>query len=139
MTAAHDSRVEALKEAAVLRSLADAVASPVVAGHKSHRQLNDRERDDWNRIVNVVVNMPQTTARSLSMFSSCGQSKEVQAKNLARTWQAMARTQKIGYADWPIVGFVPIPGFWMLFAKLLIQLAIMYIESKNQQGRDSDR
>jgi len=139
MTAAHDSRAEAMKEAAVLRSLADAVASPVVAGHKSHRQLNELERDDWKKIVDVVVLIPQTTASSLSMFSSLGQSKEVQAKNLARTWQAMAKTQKIGYAKWPLVGFVPIPGFWMLFFKLLIQLAMLYIESRSQQGRVSER
>lgn len=139
MTAAHDSRVEAMKEAAALRSLAEAVASPVVAGRRSHRHLNKLEREDWNKIVDVVVMMPQTTAASLSMFASLGQSKEVQAKNLARTWQAMARTQKIGYTKWPIVGFVPIPGFWMLFAKLLIQLAIMYIESRNQQGRVSEQ
>lgn len=139
MTAAYDSRIEALKEAAALRSLADQVASPVVAGHKSHRPLNELERDDWNKIVDVIVNVPETTASSLNMFASLGQSKEVQAKNLARTWQAMARTQKIGYAKLPLVGFIPIPGFWMLFAKLLIQLAIMYIESRNQQGRVSDR
>jgi hypothetical protein len=135
MTAAFDERLDQQKQAAILRSLADAVASPVVAGHKSHRQLNELERDDWRKIVDVVVMMPQTTAASLSMFSSLGQSKEVQAKNLARTWQAMARTQKIGYAKWPFVGFVPIPGFWVLFFKLLIQLAILYIESqRSQQG-----
>ena len=139
MTAAFDERLEQQKQEAILRSLADAVASPVVAGHKSHRQLNELERDDWNRIVNVIVRVPQTTAASLSMFSSLGQSKEVQANNLARTWQAMARTQKIGYAKWPLVGFVPIPGFWMLFFKLLIQLAMLYIESRSQQGRVSDR
>jgi hypothetical protein len=139
MTAAHDNRSEALKEAAVLRSLAEAVAFPVVAGHKSHRQLNELERDDWKKIVDVIVWMPQTTAASVSMFSSLGQSKEVQAKNLARTWQAMARTQKIGYAKWPLIGFVPIPGFWMLFFRLLIQLAILYIESRSQQGQDSER
>jgi hypothetical protein len=139
MTAAHDNRSEAPKEAAVLRSLAEAVASPVVAGHKSHRQLNDLERDDWKKIVDVIVWTPQTTAASIAMFSSLGQSKEVQAKNLARTWQAMARTQKIGYAKWPLIGFVPIPGFWMLFFRLLIQLAILYIESRSQQGQDSER
>ncbi len=139
MTAAFDERIEQQKQEAILRSLADAVASPVVAGHKSHRQLNELERDDWNKIVNVIVRVPQTTAASLSMFSSLGQSKEVQANNLARTWQAMARTQKIGYAKWPLVGFVPIPGFWMLFFKLLIQLAMLYIESRSQQGRVSDR
>ena len=136
MTAAFDERLEQQKQEAILRSLADAVASPVVAGHKSHRQLNELERDDWNRIVNVIVRVPQTTAASLSMFSSLGQSKEVQAKNLARTWQAMARTQKIGYAKWPQVGFVPIPGFWMLFFKLLIQLAILYIESQRNTQQD---
>lgn len=139
MTAAFDSRIEAMKEAAALRSLADQVASPVVAGHKSHRPLSDAEKKDWNKIVDVVVLMPQTTSASLSMFESLGQSKEVQAKNLARTWQAMARDRKIGYAKWPFVGFLPIPGFWVLFFKLLIQLAMMYIESRNQQGRDSDR
>ena len=138
MTAAHDSRVEALKEAAVLRSLADQVASPVVAGHRSHRPLSESEKKDWNKIVNVVVLMPQTTASSLTMFESLGQSKEVQAKNLARTWQAMARTQKVGYSRWPLVGFIPIPGFWVLFFKLLIQLAMLWIESRNQ-GRISDR
>ena len=138
MTAAHDNRVEALKEAAVLRSLADQVASPVVAGHRSHRPLSDAEKKDWNKIVNVVVLMPQATASSLTMFESLGQSKEVQAKNLARTWQAMARTQKVGYSRWPLVGFIPIPGFWVLFFKLLIQLAMLWIESRNQ-GRISDR
>ena len=35
MTAAHNSRIEAQKEAAILRSLAEAVVSPVVAGRKS--------------------------------------------------------------------------------------------------------
>jgi hypothetical protein len=136
MTAAFDERIEQQKQTAILRSLADAVASPVVAGHRSHRQLNELERDDWNRIVDVIVWMPQTTAASLSMFSSLGQSKDVQAKNLARTWQAMARTQKIGYAKWPLIGFVPIPGFWMLFFKLLIQLAILYIESQRNTQQD---
>jgi hypothetical protein len=131
-----DERSERQKQVAILRSLADQVASPVVAGHRSHRQLNDNERRDWKRIVDVVVAIPQTTVASLSMFASLGQSKEIQAKNLARTWQAMARTQNIGYTKWPIVGFVPIPGFWMLFFRLLIQLAILYIESQRNAQQD---
>ncbi len=139
MTAAFDSRAEAMKESAALRSLADQVASPVVAGHKSHRPLNELERDDWNKIVDVIVSVPDETVRCIAFCSGVGQSKETQAKNLAKKWQTMAKEKKIGYAKWPLVGFLPIPGFWMLFAKLLIQLAIMYIESRNQQGRASDR
>ena len=134
MTAAHDSRAEAMKEAAVLRSLAEAVASPVVAGHKSHRPLTDEEKKDWNKIVDVVCDNEASCGYRLTL-------EGFDANKLAEQWKDRAKAKRIGYTKpLPIVGFVfPIPGFWVLFFKLLIQLAIMYIESRNQQGRVSDR
>ncbi len=128
MTAAHDSRIEALKEAAHLRSLADAVASPVVAGRKSRKPLTAKEKERWAKITDCVINV-HTQSRVAFEDADC----------LARTWRSICESGGIGYARLPIVGWlVPIPGFWGLMFQLLLELAKLWIESRNQ-GRISDR
>ena len=128
MTAAHDSRAEALKEAAVLRSLADAVASPVVAGRKSRKGLTVKQRGQWQEITDCVVTL-HTWSDVAHEGPEC----------LAGTWKDICRGNGIGYTKLPVVGWmIPIPGFWGLMFQLLLELAKLWIESR-QQGRVSER
>jgi len=118
MTAAHDNRSEALKEAAVLRSLADAVASPVVAGRKSRKGLTGRQRSEWTAITNQVVTWPAV-------------SKEFGAEVLARAWKNDCKAIGIGTG---LFGWF----LWNWAFPLLLELAKLWIESRNQ-GRVSER
>ena len=116
MTAAHDSRVEALKEAAVLRSLADQVASPVVAGRKSRKALTGKQRSQWQKIVDVVLQHPVPVSTS---------------HGTADWWKADCKAAGIGTS---LFGWL----LWKWAFPLLIELAKLWIESRNQ-GRISDR
>lgn len=116
MTAAHDSRAEALKEAAVLRSLADAVVSPVVAGRKSRKGLTAKQKSDWNRITEIVLANPVPVSTS---------------QGTAEWWKADCKAAGIGVG---IFGWF----IWNWAFPLLIELAKLWIESR-QQGRVSDR
>jgi len=116
MTAAHDKRSEALKEAAVLRSLADAVASPVVAGRKSRRALTGKQRSQWQKIVEVVMNNPVPVSTS---------------QGTADWWRADCKAVGIGAG---LLGWF----VWNWAFPLLLELAKLWIESRNQ-GRVSER
>lgn len=119
MTAAHDSRAEALKEAAVLRSLAEAVASPVVAGRKSRKGLTGKQRNDWTAITNQVVTWPPVSAELRD------------AKTLATFWKADCKSVGIGTG---LFGWF----LWNWAFPLLVELAKLWIDSRNQ-GRVSER
>jgi hypothetical protein len=116
MTAVHDSRAEALKEAAVLRSLADAVVSPVVAGRKSRKGLTAKQKSDWSRITEIVLATPVPVSTS---------------QGTAEWWKADCKAAGIGAG---IFGWF----LWNWAFPLLIELAKLWIESR-QQGRVSDR
>ena len=120
MTAAHDSRAEALKEAAVLRSLADAVASPVVAGRKSRKGLTVKQRSLWQSITDRIVTWPAPI-----------NSKPSDAKTLAAFWKEDCKSVGIGAG---LFGWF----LWNWAFPLLLELAKLWIESR-QQGRVSDR
>lgn len=138
MTAAHEQQYLA-KQSARLRSMAEQVASPVVAGRKSHRVLTSKEMDTWGKIVDVVSGFPRSTEACCDLYKALNQTEQQAAKNLARNWEAMARTQRIGYTKpLSLVGFIfPIPGFWILFGKLLLQLALMWLESNRNEEQES--
>lgn len=113
MTAAHDSRAEALKEAAVLRSLADQVASPVVAGRKSRKQLTGKQRSEWTAITNQVVTWPAVA-------------KELGPTALAKAWKHDCQSVGIGtgFFGWFL---------WNWAFPLLLELARLWIESRRKQ------
>lgn len=116
MTAAHDSRAEAMKEAAVLRSLADQVASPVVAGRKSRKAMTEKQRRQWNQITEIVLANPVPVSTS---------------QGTAEWWKADCKAVGIGTG---ILGWF----LWNWAFPLLIELAKLWIESRNQ-GRISER
>jgi hypothetical protein len=116
MTAARDNRSEALKEAAVLRSLAEAVASPVVAGRKSRKGLTVKQRGQWSQIVDVVTK---------DTYSNCGEIGR------ADMWKAQCKAVGIGTG---LFGWI----VWKWAFPLLLELARLWIESR-KQGQDSDR
>ena len=118
MTAAHDSGSEAMKEAAVLRSLAQAVASPVVAGRKSRKGLTLLQRSEWNAITDQVVTWP-AVAQLLPEHV------------IADLWKKQCKTAGIGTG---LFGWI----VWRWAFPLLLELARLWIESR-KQGQDSDR
>ena len=111
MTAAHDNRAEAIKEAAVLRSLADAVASPVVAGRKSRKGLTSKQRSDWSRITDIVLANPVPVSTS---------------RGTAEWWKADCKAAGIGAG---LFGWL----VWNWAFPLLIELAKLWIESRKKQ------
>lgn len=121
MTAAHESRVEALKEAAVLRSLAEQVASPVVAGRKSRKALSANQRWQWTKITNRVVDDSRNYAEWITSDE----------KQIAESWRKQCKAIGIGAG---LFGWL----VWNWAFPLLIELAKLWIESRNQ-GRISDR
>lgn len=113
MTAAHDNRAEAMKEAAVLRSLADAVASPVVAGRKSRKALSANQRWQWQRIADRVV-------------SGGVKMDELKPMTLATAWQKECKFAGIGAG---LFGWL----VWNWAFPLLLELAKLWIESRRKQ------
>jgi hypothetical protein len=113
MTAAHDKRSEALKEAAVLRSLADAVASPVVAGRKSRKALTGKQRGQWSRITDEVVTWPAVA-------------QLLPPDVIADLWKKQCKTAGIGTG---LFGWI----VWNWAFPLLLELARMWIESRKKQ------
>lgn len=122
MTAAFSQRDEAAKHAARLRSLAEQVARPAVAGRDGGKSLKAKHRNDWRRITDVVV---KDSGGSLSGMA---------AEGLARRWQGDCRSVGIGigwFANWV---------FWNWAFPMLLELAKRWLESnKNQQESDSGR
>lgn len=111
MTAAHDNRAEALKEAAGLRSLAEQVASPVVAGRRSRRALSGKQRSEWQKIVNVVLQNPVPVSTS---------------QGTADWWKADCKAAGIGTG---LFGWI----VWNWAFPLLIELAKLWIEAHKKQ------
>lgn len=111
MTAAHDSRVEAMKEAAVLRSLADQVVSPVVAGRKSRRALTGKQRSQWSQITEIVLANPVPVSTS---------------QGTADWWKADCKAAGIGTG---LFGWF----LWNWAFPLLIELAKLWIEARKKQ------
>jgi hypothetical protein len=118
MKAAHDNESEALKEAAVLRSLADAVASPVVAGRKSRMPLTAKKKSQWGQIADRVSTHGVKWA-------------ELKPMTLACAWQRECKFAGIGTG---LLGWF----LWNWAFPLLFELAKLWIESR-KQGQDSDR
>jgi hypothetical protein len=118
MTAAHDNRSEALKEAAVLRSLAEAVASPVVAGRKSRRALTSKQRGQWSQIADRVSNDGVKWDK-------------LKPETLAYSWKRECKFAGIGTG---LFGWL----VWNWAFPLLLELAKLWIESR-KQGQDSER
>jgi len=116
MTAAFDERSERQKQAAILRSLADQVASPVVAGRKSRKGLSVKQRGQWSQIVDVVTK---------DTYSNCGEIGR------ADMWKAQCKAVGIGTG---ILGWF----LWKWAFPLLLELAKLWIESR-KQGQDSER
>lgn len=121
MAAALDSRIEALKEAAALRSLADQVASPVVAGRKSRKGLTEKQRKDWNLILGRVVDSEMATFGWITDNPN----------TIATAWKSRCKAVGIGAG---LFGWL----VWNWAFPLLLELAKLWIESR-QQGRVSDR
>jgi hypothetical protein len=113
MTAAHDNRAEAMKEAAVLRSLAEAVASPVVAGRKSRKALTGKQRGQWSRITDEVVTWPAVA-------------QWLPPDVIADLWKKQCKTAGIGTG---LFGWL----VWNWAFPLLLELARMWIESRKKQ------
>jgi hypothetical protein len=116
MTAAFDERCEALKEAAVLRSLAEAVASPVVAGRKSRKALTGKQRNQWSQITEQVVTWPAAA-------------KLLPGEMLADLWRKQCRTAGIGAG---LFGWL----LWNWAFPLLLELAQRWIESQRNTQQD---
>ena len=119
MTAAHDNRSEVLKEAAILRSLADQVASPVVAGRKSRRGLTPKQRGQWSRITEQVVTWPSVA-------------KTLPPDMLADLWKKECKAIGIGTG---LLGWL----LWNWAFPLLLELAKLWIESKRAADKISER
>lgn len=118
MTAAHDGRAEALKEAAILRTLAEQVASPVVAGRKSRKALSEKQRGQWGRMTDKVVSFSH---RGMAILTP---------DTLADVWKRECKSVGIGVG---LFGWL----VWNWAFPLLIELAKLWIESKRnaeQQG-----
>ena len=119
MTVAYDSRIEALKEAAALRSLADQVASPVVAGRKSRKALSGKQRLQWTAITNQVVTWPSVA-------------KELGPTALAKAWKHDCQAVGIGTG---LLGWL----VWNWAFPLLLELARLWIESNRTADKISER
>lgn len=111
MTAAHDNRVDALTEAAVLRSLADQVASPVVAGRKSRKALTGKQRSQWSAITDRVAN------------GTSGEMALLPPDIIAAAWKRQCKFLGIGAG---LFGWL----LWNWAFPMLLELARLWIESK---------
>jgi hypothetical protein len=127
MTAAYEQQHIA-KQSARLRSMAEQVARPVVAGKRSHRALTKSELATWGQITDEITLTPIPMTFEL-----------IGANSLADMWKEDCKSAGIGYTKpLPVVGWIfPIPGFWLLFGKLLLQLALMWIEANRSGGNES--
>jgi hypothetical protein len=124
MTAAHEQRNESAKLAARLRSLADVVGAPVTAGKNGRQTLKPRQRNEWKRITEVVVEFEDTVR--------LGSLKAMTSKKLAEHWKRYCQSSMIG------VGWFASWVFWNWAFPMLIELAKLWIEAQRnadtQQG-----
>lgn len=119
MTAAFDERLEQQKQEAILRSLADEVASPVVAGRRSRRALSAKQKSQWQRIVDESVKS------QVPFWAS--------HKVIAEIWKEDCKYAGIGTG---LLGWF----LWNWAFPLLLELAKRWIESQRlNESRVSDR
>jgi hypothetical protein len=109
MTAAFDERLDRQKQAAIFRTLADQVASPVAAGRKSRKSMTTKQRGQWNRIVEAINPAPGATIRSTADW-----------------WKADCQAVGIGTG---LFGWL----LWNWAFPLLLELAQRWIESQRSQ------
>ena len=117
MTTTHQQHDEASKQAARLRSLADQVAQPAVAGKGGGKALKAKHRNDWRRITEAILPY---------------QSAHYGAQHRADMWKQQCQFMGIGtglFANWL---------FWNWAFPLLLELAKLWIESNKNQGPDSE-
>lgn len=119
MTAAHNSRIEAQKEAAVLRSLAESVASPVVAGRKSRKSLSVRQKSDWLKITDAIATTPPVM-------------RMLDPDDIAETWRSDCKFIGIGSG---LFGWL----LWHWAFPLLLELAKLWIRSQQTADKLSER
>lgn len=123
MTAAFDERSERQKQAAMLRTMADQVASPVVAGRRSRRALSANQRWQWERITGVSVAMPLTTI--VAELDSTDSNVQL----IAKVWQTECKAVGIGAG---LFGWL----VWNWAFPLLLELAQRWIESQRNTQHD---
>ena len=119
MTAAHNSRIEAQKEAAILRSLAEAVVSPVVAGRKSRKSISPRRKTDWLKITDVIASTPPVM-------------RLLDAEDIAANWRNECKFAGIGSG---LLGWI----IWNWAFPLLLELAKLWVESLRNTDKISER
>lgn len=111
MTAAERQQAIA-KDAAVLRSLADMVASPVMAGKNMKGKLSHKRRVQWDGIIDRVAVDP-----SLYTIDEASQ---------ARMWRDECKAVGIGAG---LFGWL----LWNWALPMLIELAKLWIDSRSRQ------
>jgi hypothetical protein len=114
MTAAFEERSKQQKQAAILRTLADQVASPVAAGRKSRKALSAKQKGQWQKIVDVVVIHPMRVSTS---------------RGTADWWKSDCQAVGIGTG---LLGWF----LWNWAFPLLLELAQRWIESQRSQQQD---
>ena len=119
MTTTHQQRDEASKQAARLRSLADQVVEPTVAGRKYRKALTHEKRKQWN-------------AASCICCWSNSSATATDSKALAKTWQSECKAVGIGVGWFSWL-------FWNWAFPLLLELAKLWIESNKNQEQTGDR
>jgi len=119
----------AAKQAAILRSLADQVAQPVIAGRDGRKALKPKQRGEWKKITDVVVEFEDTVR--------LGSLQSMTPERLSEHWKRYCQSSLIGvgwFANWV---------FWNWAFPLLIELAKLWIESQRnadtQQGLAGER
>ena len=119
MTAAFNERSERQKQATILRTLADQVASPVVAGRKSRKALSSNQRWQWQRIAAAIED------DAMWSFLSTGGNSQ----NLAYMWKRDCQAVGIGAG---LFGWL----VWNWAFPLLLELAQRWIESQRNAQQD---
>lgn len=122
MTAAFEQHSRA-KDAAVLKSIAEQIASPIVTGNGKRKQMNTRQQKEWRRITDCIVRRAESGLLPVSWTK----------EGVAREWKDACRSAGIGVTvlSW---------FFWNWVMPYLIELAARWIESKRMaESRVSER
>lgn len=115
MTAAFEQSIEA-KQSARLKSIAEQVAQPTVAGRNGRKPLKPEHQKTWNECVDVVAKDAYRSSRATDKFT------------LAWQWREQCRSAGITFG-W-ILGRI-------LF-RLLVELASRWIEANQTQMKSGD-
>lgn len=111
MTAAHQQRDEAAKQAARLKSIAEQIGEPTVAGANGRKPLKPKTRLKWKEVVDVVVKDAERSAG------------ETSAQTVANQWQEQCRAAGLTFG-WLL---------WRVFFPMLLELAKRWLESNKNQ------